>query len=51
MRSKRVITNLPHKIYNLGAVPTFLLDRENTSSGKILSNMIKQKRKEKAGKN
>jgi ribosome biogenesis protein NSA2 len=27
-----------------------LLDRENVSNAKVLSNMIKQKRKEKAGK-
>jgi len=33
-----------------GALPPYLLDRRNTSSAKILSNMIKQKRKEKAGK-
>jgi len=33
-----------------GAVPTYLLDRENQSRAKVLSNMIKQKRKEKAGK-
>lgn len=33
-----------------GAVPTYLLDRENKTSAKVLSNMIKQKRKEKAGK-
>jgi ribosome biogenesis protein NSA2 len=33
-----------------GAVPSYLLDRENQSRAKILSNMIKQKRKEKAGK-
>ena len=33
-----------------GAVPTYLLDRENTNRAKVLSNMIKQKRKEKAGK-
>lgn len=33
-----------------GAVPTYLLDRENVSNAKVLSNMIKQKRKEKAGK-
>ena len=31
-------------------VPAFLMDRETTNSNKILSNMIKQKRKEKAGK-
>ena len=33
-----------------GAVPTYLLDRENQTRAKVLSNMIKQKRKEKAGK-
>lgn len=31
-----------------GAVPPYLLDREGQSRAKILSNMIKQKRKEKA---
>jgi len=33
-----------------GAVPPYLLDRQNISRAKVLSNMIKQKRKEKAGK-
>ncbi|XP_055342996.1 ribosome biogenesis protein NSA2 homolog [Paramacrobiotus metropolitanus] len=33
-----------------GAVPAYLLDRETQSRAKVLSNMIKQKRKEKAGK-
>lgn len=33
-----------------GAVPAYLLDRENTTRAKILSNTVKQKRKEKAGK-
>ncbi|KAK2705608.1 hypothetical protein QYM36_015861 [Artemia franciscana] len=33
-----------------GAVPAYLLDREGQSRAKILSNMVKQKRKEKAGK-
>eukprot|EP00002_Diphylleia_rotans_P008591 TRINITY_DN1853_c0_g1_i1.p1 TRINITY_DN1853_c0_g1~~TRINITY_DN1853_c0_g1_i1.p1 ORF type:complete len:262 (+),score=64.81 TRINITY_DN1853_c0_g1_i1:97-882(+) len=32
------------------AVPAYLLDREGVSHAKVLSNMIKQKRKEKAGK-
>lgn len=32
------------------AIPHYLLDRENQSRAKVLSNMIKQKRKEKAGK-
>lgn len=31
-------------------VPAFLMDRDTTNTNKILSNMIKQKRKEKAGK-
>mmetsp|Transcript_16127 Transcript_16127/g.13673 ORF Transcript_16127/g.13673 Transcript_16127/m.13673 type:complete len:133 (+) Transcript_16127:41-439(+) len=33
-----------------GAIPTYLMDRENVNQTKILSNMVKQKRKEKAGK-
>ncbi|KAK9699213.1 hypothetical protein RND81_08G160400 [Saponaria officinalis] len=33
-----------------GAIPAYLLDREETTRAKILSNTIKQKRKEKAGK-
>jgi len=33
-----------------GAVPAYLLDREQQTHGKLLSSMIKQKRKEKAGK-
>merc|ERR1711964_407507 len=33
-----------------GAVPSYLLDREAMGRTKVLSNMIKQKRKEKAGK-
>ncbi|ESQ40560.1 hypothetical protein EUTSA_v10014439mg [Eutrema salsugineum] len=33
-----------------GALPAYLLDRENSNRAKVLSNTIKQKRKEKAGK-
>ncbi len=33
-----------------GAVPAYLLDREQTTRAKVLSNSVKQKRKEKAGK-
>ena len=33
-----------------GAVPAYLLDREGENKAKILSNSIKQKRKEKAGR-
>ncbi|KAL0249694.1 hypothetical protein GEMRC1_004922 [Eukaryota sp. GEM-RC1] len=43
--SRTVDDNVPE-----GAVPAYLLDRENVSRGKVLSNMIKQKKKEKAGK-
>lgn len=33
-----------------GAVPAYLMDREGNSRAKVLSNTVKQKRKEKAGK-
>jgi ribosome biogenesis protein NSA2 len=33
-----------------GALPAYLLDREETTRAKVLSNTVKQKRKEKAGK-
>ena len=33
-----------------GAIPAYLLDRNEVNRTKVLSNMIKQKRKEKAGK-
>ena len=33
-----------------GAIPAYLMDREGVSRSKILSNTVKQKRKEKAGK-
>ena len=33
-----------------GAIPAYLLDREQTNRAKVLSNTIKQKRKDKAGK-
>ncbi|XGW24047.1 hypothetical protein V3C99_005896 [Haemonchus contortus] len=33
-----------------GAVPAYLLDRQQQTTGTVLSNMIKQKRKQKAGK-
>ncbi|XP_076942415.1 uncharacterized protein LOC143612279 [Bidens hawaiensis] len=35
---------------NEGAVPAYLLDRDATTRAKVLSNTVKQKRKEKAGK-
>lgn len=36
--------------FEKGAKPTYLLDREQTTRAKVLSNSVKQKRKEKAGK-
>lgn len=44
--SRRKVDDEVHE----GAVPAYLLDREQTTRAKILSNTIKQKRKEKAGK-
>ena len=35
---------------NQAAIPSYLLDRDEVNRSKILSNTIKQKRKEKAGK-
>ena len=34
----------------IGAVPAYLMDREGVTRAKVLSNTVKQKRKEKAGK-
>lgn len=39
-----------HEEVQEGALPVYLLDRDVQSRAKVLSNMIKQKRKEKAGK-
>ncbi len=47
-QEKEVKTKNSNK--NKEPVPTFLMDRENQGTSKVLSNMIKQKRKEKAGK-
>lgn len=46
-RSKKHKVDEPVKA---GAVPGYLLDRENVSRAKVLTNMIRQKRKERAGK-
>jgi len=46
---KKAKTTAPHALQD-GAVPAYLLDRSSQSSAKVLSNMVKQKRKEKAGK-
>lgn len=47
LKSTKVKTN--EKVHE-GAVPAYLMDREKQNRAKVLSNMIKQKRKEKAGK-
>lgn len=39
-----------HEKVKEGALPVYLLDRDVQSQAKVISNMIKQKRKEKAGK-
>ncbi|KAF5189108.1 Ribosome biogenesis protein nsa2-like protein [Thalictrum thalictroides] len=44
--SRRKVDDEVHE----GALPAYLLDREQTTRAKVLSNTIKQKRKEKAGK-
>ncbi|PIA54346.1 hypothetical protein AQUCO_00900703v1 [Aquilegia coerulea] len=44
--SRRKVDDEVHE----GALPAYLLDREQTTRAKVLSNTIKQKRKEKAGR-
>lgn len=50
MHEERKTKQKTDEIVPEGAVPAYLLDREGQSRAKVLSNMIKQKRKEKAGK-
>ena len=50
MHDERTNTHKNKDAAPQGAVPAFLLDREEVSRAKVLSNTIKQKRKEKAGK-
>ncbi len=50
MHDERNNTHKDKDAVKPGAVPAFLLDREEVSRAKVLSNSIKQKRKEKAGK-
>ena len=45
---ERKTKNKREDVVPQGAVPPYLLDREGQSRAKVLSNMIKQKRKEKA---
>ena len=51
MNKKLNLHNQQDKVKNVevkeGAVPAYLLDREQQVRSKVLSNMIKQKRKEK----
>jgi len=46
-KNKKVTQDKP---VSEGAVPAYLMDRGETSRAKVLSNMVKQKRKERAGK-
>ena len=45
-KAKESVANNDH----VGAIPTYLMDRNTVTRAKVLSNMLKQKRKEKAGK-
>ena len=49
-QQEKTATQTGEAVDSRGAVPGYLLDREGVSRTKVLSNMIKQKRKEKAGK-
>ena len=40
----------PEHDMEAGAIPAYLMDRQQVNKAKVLSNMVKQKRKEKAGK-
>ena len=48
MHEKRNTKQKDDDMTPTGTVPHYLLDREGHSRAKVLSNMIKQKRKEKA---
>jgi len=48
MHEQRQTKTKDNKDVPEGAVPAYLLDREGQSRAKVLSNMVKQKRKEKA---
>ena len=48
MHEQRQTKNKEEGVVPKGAVPAYLLDREGQSRAKVLSNMVKQKRKEKA---
>ena len=50
MHQKRDNKHKDDDVIPTGAVPSYLLDREGVSRAKVLSNTVKQKRKEKAGK-
>jgi ribosome biogenesis protein NSA2 len=50
MHEERTNKHADGDVMKEGAVPPYLLDRQQVSRAKVLSNMIKQKRKEKAGK-
>ena len=50
MHQERVNKHSTNEDIKKGAVPAYLLDREQQTRAKVLSNTVKQKRKERAGK-
>jgi len=50
MHEQKTNKHLDNEPVKEGAIPTYLMDRTNVTRAKVLSNMVKQKRKEKAGK-
>jgi len=50
MHEEKQSKNKEGDIVKEGAIPAYLLDRQEQSRSKILSNSVKQKRKERAGK-
>merc|ERR1712195_4872 len=50
MHNERTNKHKKEDVVPEGAVPAYLMDREGVSRAKVLSNTVKQKRKEKAGK-
>lgn len=50
MHDEKTSTKKDKETIKTGAIPSFLLDREEVNRAKVLSNTVKEKRKEKAGK-
>ena len=50
MHQERMNKHTAEEEVKKGAIPAYLLDREQQARAKVLSNTVKQKRKERAGK-